>query len=133
MSLLQPRPHEAGGKYGNGIIVRKYKKASIITIRVELTANHKGHFEFRVCPNNAPHRVATQECLDLYVLRMAKNNNGGTYGDEPVMPHETKYYPGVGSKVFETKYRLPQDLTCTQCILQWRYIAGESSGYRFHR
>ncbi|KAL0280044.1 UNVERIFIED_CONTAM: hypothetical protein PYX00_001458 [Menopon gallinae] len=126
--MPKPRPHEAGGKYGNGIIVRKYKKGSKITIRVELTANHKGYFEFRLCPNNAPHRVATQECLDLYLLKIAKKSNGGTYGDEPAMGHETRYYPAVGSKVFEMRYQLPENLTCTQCILQWRYIAGNNWG-----
>lgn len=55
---------------------------------------------------------------------MAKNSNGGTYGDEPAMAHDTKYFPGAGSKVFEMRYNLPRNLTCTQCILQWRYIAG---------
>lgn len=71
---LQPRPHEAGGKYGQGIIVRKYKTGSSFTIRVELTANHRGFFEFRLCPNNAVKRVATQQCLDRYVLKRAKSN-----------------------------------------------------------
>jgi len=30
--------------------------------------------------------------------------------------------------VFETRYLLPLGLTCTQCILQWRYIAGNNWG-----
>lgn len=70
--FLQPRAHEAGGTYGNGIIVRRYKSGSVFTIRVELTANHRGYFEFRLCPNNAPKQVATQQCLDRYVLKRAK-------------------------------------------------------------
>lgn len=122
--FLQPRPHEAGGKYGKGIVVRKYRKDSTINLKVELTANHKGYFEFRLCPNNAPHKVATQECLDLYLLKLAKKPSGETYGDEPAMAHDHKFYPGPGSKIFETRYRLPKDLTCSQCVLQWRYIAG---------
>ncbi|KAK6627458.1 hypothetical protein RUM44_009935 [Polyplax serrata] len=126
--LPKPRPHEAGGKYGNGIIVRKYKKGSMINVRVELTANHKGYFEFRLCPNNAPHKVGTQECLDLNVLKLAKKSTGGTYGDEPAMAHDTRYYPASGSKVFEMRYNLPKNLTCSQCILQWRYIAGNNWG-----
>lgn len=31
-------------------------------------------------------------------------------------------------QVFETRYLLPPSLTCTQCILQWRYIAGNNWG-----
>ena len=37
-------------------------------IRVELTANHMGYFEFRLCPNNNPAKVASQRCLDQYIL-----------------------------------------------------------------
>lgn len=70
--FVQPRPHEAGGKYGQGVIVRKYKTGSVFTIRVELTANHKGFFEFRLCPNNAPKKVASQQCLDKYLLKRSK-------------------------------------------------------------
>lgn len=57
------------------------------TIRVELTANHRGYFEFRLCPNNAPKRVVTQQCLDKYVLRKARTTSRSP--DEPV--HETRY------------------------------------------
>jgi hypothetical protein len=39
--MPQPRPNEAGGVYGQGIVVRKYRLNSIIRIKVELTANHK--------------------------------------------------------------------------------------------
>lgn len=40
--MPQPRPNEYGGKYGQGVIVRKYNPGSDITIRVELTASHMG-------------------------------------------------------------------------------------------
>lgn len=40
--MPQPRPNEHGGKYGQGVIVRKYNPSSDITIRVELTASHMG-------------------------------------------------------------------------------------------
>lgn len=93
-SFQQPRPHEAGGKYAQGIIVRRYKKDSAITIRVELTANHRGYFEFRLCPNNAPRRAGTQACLDKYVLRRAK-----FAGASDEQNHETRYYPAAGNKV----------------------------------
>ena len=86
---LQPRANEAGGRYGRGVITRKYRKGQSIKVilnrtssefiqiknrrgkyeqhvqvRIELTANHMGHFEFRLCPNNNPAKPATQACLD---------------------------------------------------------------------
>lgn len=59
-----PRPHEAGGKYATGTIVEHYNVGEIITAIVELTANHKGYFEFRICPNNNPSVEASQTCLN---------------------------------------------------------------------
>ncbi|XP_067015709.2 uncharacterized protein [Anabrus simplex] len=125
----KPRAHEAGGKYGQGVIVRRYKTGAVFTIRVELTANHRGYFEFRLCPNNNPRQTGTQECLDRYLLKRAKPT-GMSSAREPSdeQPHEAKYYPGPGNKVFEIRYSLPDGLTCSQCILQWRYIAGNNWG-----
>ena len=57
--------------FGKGIIVRKYEMNQVIKVRVELTANHMGWFEFRLCPNNAPHKVASQLCLDQHILKQS--------------------------------------------------------------
>lgn len=38
----QPRPNEYGGRYGQGVVVRKYSPGTEIPIRVELTASHMG-------------------------------------------------------------------------------------------
>ena len=118
----QPRLHEAGGKYGTGTLVRKYLTGSVITIRVELTANHRGYFEFRLCPVNDLKNDATQECLDRYVLRRVEGREQGE------QPHETRLYPGPGNKVFASRYTLPPELTCKHCVMQWRYIAGNNWG-----
>ncbi|XP_046385899.1 uncharacterized protein LOC124155817 [Ischnura elegans] len=116
----QPRAHEAGGKYALGIIVRKYKVGSVVPIRVELTANHKGFFEFRLCPQNNHRREATQACLDKHLLTRADSVGG------------TRVFPGSegggGNRIFEVRYCLPVGLTCSQCVLQWRYVAGNNWG-----
>lgn len=91
-------------------------------VRVELTANHRGYFEFRLCPNNAPKQVASESCLDKYVLRRVKTKDA----DETF--HETRFYPGTENKVYEMRYSLPEGLTCSQCVLQWKYIAGNNWG-----
>ncbi|EGI60760.1 hypothetical protein G5I_11002 [Acromyrmex echinatior] len=109
-----PRIHETGGKYGNGVIVRRYRTGSVIPVRVELTANHHGYFEFRTCAMTYRDQEVTQECLDQHLLH-AENGS-------------TRYYPGPGNKVFEGYYKLPEGLTCAQCVFQWRYIAGNNWG-----
>lgn len=112
-----PRAHEYGGTYGKGIIVRKYAPASIMTIRVEITANHWGYFEFSICPN---YINPTQECLNKNILKILKPQ-------ENVDHHGVRYFPKEGNKVYEMKYRLPRK-TCEHCILQWRYVAGNNWG-----
>ncbi|XP_011143909.1 uncharacterized protein LOC105185819 [Harpegnathos saltator] len=109
-----PRLHESGGKYGNGVIVRRYRTGSIIPVRVELTANHHGYFEFRTCAMSYHDREVTQDCLDQHLLR---TKNGSI-----------RYYPSPGNQIFESYYKLPEGLTCAQCVFQWRYVAGNNWG-----
>lgn len=109
-----PRAHEYGGTYGEGVIVRKYGLGSLINIRVELTANHFGYFEFGVCPD---YKSTTQKCLDKNILKLVKPQENTDHNG-------VRYYPKEGNKVYEIKYRLPKK-TCPHCVLQWRYIAGK--------
>ena len=46
----QPRAGEGGGVYGKGVLVRSYARGQRITVSAQITANHKGYFEFRLCP-----------------------------------------------------------------------------------
>jgi len=98
------------------VIVKTYRKGADIDIGIDLSANHQGFFEFRLCPHNFHNGPETEECFDKYVLKRADTD-------------QTKYYPGPGSGViFNSTYKLPNDLTCDQCVLQWRYIAGNNWG-----
>lgn len=108
----KPRPHELGGRFGKGVIVRRYAPRDVIVIKVELTANHQGFFEFRVCDDA---KNTEQECLDKSVLHLEGRD-------------ETRYYPREGNKVYEMKYRLPDNVECSHCVLQWKYIAGNNWG-----
>lgn len=107
-----PRAHEMGGRFGKGVIVRRYAPHDPISIKVELTANHNGYFEFRICDDP---KDTTQECLDKNVLQLDGRDG-------------TKFYPRDGNKVYEMKYRLPEDFECAHCMLQWRYVAGNNWG-----
>lgn len=70
----QPRANEAGGTYGLGIIARDYTVGQVIDIYVQLTTNHKGWFEFRLCPNNDIHKIATQVIYKHFLLFIESQN-----------------------------------------------------------
>lgn len=112
-----PRPNEAGGLYANGILVRNYTKGQVLTARVQLTAHHKGHFEFRLCPVIEPDVEVTQECLDEHLLPLADGS-----GTKYYLPH------GSGNGMFEVLLQLPYHLTCDRCVFQWIYSAGNNWG-----
>lgn len=38
----EPRANEHGGKYGRGVVVKKYNPGQDITVRIQLTASHMG-------------------------------------------------------------------------------------------
>ncbi|XP_013418916.1 uncharacterized protein LOC106179736 [Lingula anatina] len=109
------RDHEAGGRYATGTIVRSYQTGQVIDIEVYLTAAHKGWFEFRLCPHNNPSIPATQACLDRYLLQRADGSGARTQVDK-------------GPTTYRMKYKLPAGLTCSQCVMQWKYRTGNSWG-----
>ena len=39
-----------------------------ITVSVQITANHRGYFEFRICSNDDVNTEVTQGCLDENLL-----------------------------------------------------------------
>lgn len=96
----EPRPHEYGGKWGQGVVVRRYQPSAEIALRVELTASHMGYFEFRICPELA----AKQTCLDRHVLQLV----GGVPSVEQPGDLTTRFYPRNGSRIYDIKGLLPE-------------------------
>ena len=59
------KPHEApGGIFATGTIVRNYIQGQIIPVTIQITATHRGFYEFRLCPNNNPKKDPTQDCFE---------------------------------------------------------------------
>lgn len=109
-----PRENEAGGKYAQGVITRKYPSYKRkLPVKVVLTAYHKGYYEFKICPHNNPHTAVSQRCLDRHPLRIVEGSRR----------YRTRYYPH-DSGVHHMTLLLPRDIKCTQCVLQWRYRTG---------
>lgn len=113
-----PFENDKGGVYDTGVIVRHYPAGlREIEVKVEMTAHHKGYFQFKLCPNNA--EELTKGCLDRYPLLIRE---GAAQGDP------TRYYPPKEPKLNELHVRLPQGVICDRCVLQWTYTAGNSLG-----
>uniref|UniRef100_A0A8W7PYY1 Chitin-binding type-4 domain-containing protein n=1 Tax=Anopheles coluzzii TaxID=1518534 RepID=A0A8W7PYY1_ANOCL len=116
--LRAPRPHEAGGEYGKGIVSRRYVAGQELEVEIELTANHMGRFELYLCPNNNPRAEATQDCFDRYPLYLS-----GTREVRFFIPPDSKK-----KDVFRYRVQLPLYVSCTQCVLQWTYFTGNMWG-----
>ncbi|RWS06298.1 uncharacterized protein B4U79_02654, partial [Dinothrombium tinctorium] len=101
----------------NLVVTRSYDQNSVITAKVQLTANHNGHFVFKICPATSKRVEVTQKCLDSNVLEVLNSKDKRKY----ILPS-----PNPGT--FEIRLRLPRDLTCERCVLQWTYTAANNWG-----
>ncbi len=69
-----PRDHEPGGEYATGIIGKTYFEGEEINITIDITANHYGYFEFRLCKNDEYMKKVEKECFDENLLLIYNNN-----------------------------------------------------------
>uniref|UniRef100_T1JL38 Chitin-binding type-4 domain-containing protein n=1 Tax=Strigamia maritima TaxID=126957 RepID=T1JL38_STRMM len=104
-----PRDHEVGGKYYSGVIGATYQQGQTIDILLQITANHRGFFQFSLCPNADNKTEVTQECLDSHIL--------------DIEGHGKKYNISSPDQTLEVelKLTLPEDVKCDHCVLQWHW------------
>jgi hypothetical protein len=88
-------------------------------IEIELTTNHYGWFELKLCPTNDKLKLETQECMDAHPLYLV--NDPSKYRFNIPRP-EGK--PSISAATFNYQVQLPPGLTCSQCVVQWTYRAG---------
>eukprot|EP00095_Tigriopus_kingsejongensis_P000887 maker-scaffold409_size180341-snap-gene-0.25 protein:Tk00887 transcript:maker-scaffold409_size180341-snap-gene-0.25-mRNA-1 annotation:"hypothetical protein DAPPUDRAFT_317372" len=112
-----PFEHQApGGVYASGIIVEEYQAGQWIDIAIEVTTAHLGHWEFKICPNDNIHQDPKQDCFDEIGFLLT---SGGV-----------ENYPLTtwDERLFKFEIKLPDQLTCKQCILQWKWVTGNNWG-----
>ncbi|XP_069120050.1 uncharacterized protein [Argopecten irradians] len=108
----EPKQNEAGGKYATGIISKYYKMGEVIDIQIDITTNDGGFFEFRLCENNDVSKPITRSCLKHVLVH-------------PVTG-ETQYPVKKFKHNIAVPVKLPENVTCSQCVLQWRYHTGKN-------
>jgi Lytic polysaccharide mono-oxygenase, cellulose-degrading len=109
-----PRNHELGGKYGQGVVVKTYRQGQTIDVTVRITANHKGYFYFKIC--NLDAEKETEACFERYKLQTSSG---------------ALNWPLTSTSAgdYKLQVKLPTNLVCNRCVLQWTYVAGNNWGY----
>ncbi|GFO29147.1 hypothetical protein PoB_005565200 [Plakobranchus ocellatus] len=113
-----PRDYERpdGRMVQHNITTQTYLENESIQVTIQLTQNHKGWFEFRLCDVSTSGGVeADQQCLDRNLLA---DDRGNTRFDSP--PDQTG--------IFEYFLVLPRGLVCSRCVLQWKWKCGNNWG-----
>lgn len=114
--LPSPRPHEGGGGvWATGIIGRTYTMGQTIPVTVNVTRSHGGVIEFRLCPHNNPNKPVSQRCLDQYPLAVVGQRSRRVRISAPYNRQQ----------LVTVKVKLPNGVSCNQCVLQMTNIAEE--------
>ncbi|GFS24377.1 cell wall integrity and stress response component 4-like, partial [Elysia marginata] len=111
--------------YARPILARCYDVESgsrYIDAHVELTANHLGYMQFRLCANNDFTKPVTQDCLDENLLQIS-SRSGKRIGK--TLKLNSRHVLDIYVKLI-----IPDNLTCSQCVLQWSYVTANSWGCR---
>ncbi|KAF0700646.1 Aste57867_8824 [Aphanomyces stellatus] len=117
-----PRAHESGGFYGlypnvtTRAVAACYAPGQTLNLTVQVTANHKGDFDFGVCKLNKASDVESEACFQPLA-----------------QPSGALLWPVPdGNLFFNMQYVLPKDLVCdtlgSHCVLRWHYAGGNNWG-----
>lgn len=102
-----------------------YVRGQNITVKVHITAHHKGHFEFSVCPighGEAP----TRECFRSNRLQFVSDPKYGANKDTNY-PYRAYIPPStLGPMDYEFQMKLPQNVTGDYVMLQWWWVSANS-------
>jgi len=100
---------QQGGRYDKGIVTGTYTAGQIIDVTVEFTANHRGHFEFDLCPQVTETNTCFQRLNIVGGDREIRSGNmmcsGSDHQNGPV----------------RARVQLPAGVRCTRCTLRWTY------------
>lgn len=111
----EPKEYEKNGTKYLGKILRNYAPNSRLPVTVQITANHEGFFEFRICNVDGWADDASQECLNKTLLTIEGTQN-------------SKYKVETLMRTVQYNLNIPPGFVCNHCVLQWKYVTGNSWG-----
>ena len=92
------------GKYA---YIYTYKQGQVVDVEFKITAQHQEWIEFRI--GDIGRKPITQVKLRHLLPVVGVNGTGKRF----------YFAPKSGTGVFKTKVKLPNDLTCGNCVMQW--------------
>lgn len=131
---INPTDPQAG-IFAKGEIAATYTEGQVIPIQIHMSTAHWGRFELRLCPLSGAGSLVTENkefseaCLanPKHQLLLAPVAIQPGLSD---MSKPEKYYyftrPDQMASDVYTKFVLPDGVTCERCVLQWRWVTGNS-------
>lgn len=109
--------------YSSGIQAT-YRPGQVITVNVELTVYHKGHFEFALCPAGGS-GTPSQDCFRNNKLTVRRDNRYGAPLD-PNYPARAMIPPESFGKMYSYDVQVPSNLASGNYVLKWMYVTANS-------
>lgn len=113
-----------------------YAAGQVAEFELVITAHHMGHFEFSICDQRISSSLSDPtSCLQRW--RLQRVDPSESYSDckpndargdcQPVDPaHPERWYLPPGGGRQSMRFRIPANLECAQCTLQWRWWSANS-------
>ena len=110
--------------YSSGVQA-EYNFGQTITVNVEMTVFHFGHFEFSLCPAGDS-GTPSQDCFRTHKLTVLKDNMYSAPLD-PNYPERAMIPPESFGKDYSYQVALPLDLEGGgDYVLKWMYVTANS-------
>ena len=103
------RENEAGGVFANGIVTGVYMTGSTVDVVIDDVVASGGYFEFRLCDNKQLAVHDPHKCFQNGLLTVKDSS--------------TRLF-NIKNGENKLKLILPTNVTCDQCVLQWKYRTG---------
>mmetsp|Transcript_3254 Transcript_3254/g.5333 ORF Transcript_3254/g.5333 Transcript_3254/m.5333 type:complete len:466 (+) Transcript_3254:160-1557(+) len=106
---------------------------SVFELSVHITAHHMGHFEFAICDQHVSGDLEDpQACFDARKLHRADPPADCVPNDargdcQPIqVEYPERWYLPPAAGTHTMRFKIPSDLSCTSCTLQWRWWTANS-------
>lgn len=116
----------------------QYHSGQVVKFDVSLNVNHMGHHEFFVCDRPVLSNVGAVECFQRWPLMRATPEELGLTCEidderedcQPVDPNfPGRWYHIPGMSEHKISYRIPDELSCSECTLLWFWPTANSRAY----